>query len=823
MAAKTITQYQTTNPLGNAQVGDYFVGNRVPGNTGGLVYAPKVNMDPSPQLAGNLDLNGKNLNATTPTKLSYINNVTSDIQAQLNALTPIDYYNVKKYGVIGDGVTDDTAAIQALLTTVGASTKGGVIYFPSGTYLISSALAIPATGVGAVSIRGNGIGNTIIKRKSTYTSGDLLYITTSIVLSPLNYFSVQDITFQNTGATVTSGAAIHITARPYVALSAVEILDGYDCCLIDGNSTNVWIDKSIFMQTQLVAMNSGLTCTGGHQTNIIITNSLFSGQSAYLDTSMMTYGVYVGCSDGFQILNCFMSAKQGIRIDGGGGQSTLDVRVNNCIFDSCSVLGVNITGTASGGKLFTDISILDSHISPLYSTGFVTVGLQLTGNCDHITIANNTIGGTGGPGVILNQPATSYLGIAPRSIKIHNNDIYNVDLDASASGSAAIQLAANQHGVHLVGNFSGNMIDTGNIAPAGISLAGPNNDIVMVGNNFKKSATPVGYGLTVNSTNYPNLTVYGNCGADDYMNTIKAGVWNGTQVGVTYGGTGLTALPLVPAASIYSTWDANKNFSANSLIPALFSSPLVAGTTTLTVASAQFQQFTGSTTQTVKMPVASTMALGQTFIIENNSTGVLTVQTSSAAAIATINPSIRMVITCILASGTTSASWSWGSIPIGSDIVGSGAIVATASPNIATPAITGFTNASNAAAGVVGETMFVSVTSSAQTSTTLTNNAVMNITAGDWVIWGGIYIATATSVTLCIGNIYTVSATIPVPSTAATQCFSLAPGTGSQGTLTIPVANIKLSSTTPYYLNTAITFTGAITSFWGFIAARRVR
>ena len=44
-------------------------------------------------------------------------------------------YNVKSYGTIGDGTTDDTAAIQALLNV--ANTAGRVtIQFPAGTYLV---------------------------------------------------------------------------------------------------------------------------------------------------------------------------------------------------------------------------------------------------------------------------------------------------------------------------------------------------------------------------------------------------------------------------------------------------------------------------------------------------------------------------------------------------------------------------------------------------------------------------------------------------------------------------------------------------------------
>jgi polygalacturonase len=43
------------------------------------------------------------------------------------------FVNVKDFGAIGDGVTDDTAAIRAAADAVA---PGGTIYFPSGTYFV---------------------------------------------------------------------------------------------------------------------------------------------------------------------------------------------------------------------------------------------------------------------------------------------------------------------------------------------------------------------------------------------------------------------------------------------------------------------------------------------------------------------------------------------------------------------------------------------------------------------------------------------------------------------------------------------------------------
>lgn len=50
-----------------------------------------------------------------------------------------DWFNVLDDGAVGDGVMDDTAAIQATIDAAYAA-GGGVVYFPSGTYIVSGVL-----------------------------------------------------------------------------------------------------------------------------------------------------------------------------------------------------------------------------------------------------------------------------------------------------------------------------------------------------------------------------------------------------------------------------------------------------------------------------------------------------------------------------------------------------------------------------------------------------------------------------------------------------------------------------------------------------------
>ncbi len=48
-------------------------------------------------------------------------------------------YNVKDYGAVGDGITDDTVAIQLTINTC-FDEGGGIVYLPKGVYIISGAL-----------------------------------------------------------------------------------------------------------------------------------------------------------------------------------------------------------------------------------------------------------------------------------------------------------------------------------------------------------------------------------------------------------------------------------------------------------------------------------------------------------------------------------------------------------------------------------------------------------------------------------------------------------------------------------------------------------
>lgn len=156
--------------------------------------------------------------------------------------------------------------------------------------------------------------------------------------------------------------------------------------------------------------------------------------------------------------------------------------------------------------------------------------------------------------------------------------------------------------------------------------------------------------------------------------TISTPVLNGTSTG--------TGVATASTASTLALRDSNGNLSAANHIEGYTTTATAAGTTTFTVASNYEQFFTGSTTQTVILPVVSTLVLGQSFSITNNSTGVVTVQSSGANTILALGTNSTVIFTCILTTGTTAASWS------ANQVLGSNSFVTSETP-------TGSVNGSN--------------------------------------------------------------------------------------------------------------------------------
>jgi len=70
-------------------------------------------------------------------------------------------FDVKAYGARGNATADDTAAIRGAIAAADAA-KGGVVWFPRGTYRVTSTLVVPAATDREIQLAGEGRRNTHI-------------------------------------------------------------------------------------------------------------------------------------------------------------------------------------------------------------------------------------------------------------------------------------------------------------------------------------------------------------------------------------------------------------------------------------------------------------------------------------------------------------------------------------------------------------------------------------------------------------------------------------------------------------------------------------
>lgn len=133
--------------------------------------------------------------------------------------------------------------------------------------------------------------------------------------------------------------------------------------------------------------------------------------------------------------------------------------------------------------------------------------------------------------------------------------------------------------------------------------------------------------------------------------------------------------------------DANANAQINSIIENFATTATAVGTTTLTVSSPPLQQFTGSTTQTVALPNATTLLNGWQFMVFNRSTGIVTVKDNGGNTIQAMVGSTQAIFT-LASNGTANGTWdvSYTGAPAGSVTLRAGN--QTISSGVATVAVT---------------------------------------------------------------------------------------------------------------------------------------
>jgi len=232
------------------------------------------------------------------------------------------------------------------------------------------------------------------------------------------------------------------------------------------------------------------------------------------------------------------------------------------------------------------------------------------------------------------------------------NTTVSFTLTASVTGFQSFAVIGNGNTTYYAAtDASGNWeVGVGTYATSGPTLT---RTTILASSN---SGSAVTFSGTVNVfVTYPseksvNLDGSNNVSA---LGTVSSGIWQGTTVGVGYGGTGVTTSS---GANSVMLRDSNQNVAINRLNQANTSISAAGGTTALTAASSYSQTLNGTGNQTYTMPDATTLTTGVAFVFNNNATGTLTLQDYAAGPVGTIT-SGGAVELVLLSSGTVAGTW----------------------------------------------------------------------------------------------------------------------------------------------------------------------
>ena len=270
--------------------------------------------------------------------------VTQSLQSWMD-----QWASVKDFGATGDGVTDDTAAInRALYQLYCVQTNPQIrrsLYFPAGVYVINESIIIPPYAT----LVGEGRDNSIIQMQVGDDSALRAYVART------------GDSLQQTGANIGTNSAI---LPQYVTIQnmAFQTLDnGVDVFLVE-DATNCSFQNVGFMGPLTTAnLNTDIDNIAGVRfsstaslitTNILFDNCLFHGTSYGINTDVQVEGITVSNS-WFDTL--YQGIVLGVTPVNGGPTG---FRVVHNFFDNIYAQGIylgTISLNATGYNIFYDV------------------------------------------------------------------------------------------------------------------------------------------------------------------------------------------------------------------------------------------------------------------------------------------------------------------------------------------------------------------------------------------------------------------------------------------------------------------------------------
>jgi len=338
-----------------------------------------------------------------------------------------DWISVKDYGAMGDGVTDDTAAIQRAINDRWATQDFSCIRFPAGVYLVSNTIYVLPN----VSLIGEGSQATILKMFSAGSSTTCVISTadsigqtgTSIGLSNAvlpNNITIQGITIDTTQNSSIDGIKLQRSSE--VLISDLSVIGNWTTGQNPQMNSNVPMTNGISIETLGSLYLADVVKIRNYSANGFANGIYCNDVARYITI------------DVFDINNCF----RGVVFEANIATNTNGpryVRVTNGSFRNIDFYGLVVSssnpGIVSGNNTY-------DTVGNVYNSPPIFFGTS-SNNCSSI---NDTFSNINGNLIEIGNPISNII-ISPQKVSTAIQDVTPVGpvelLDNSTNMSTGIE------------------------------------------------------------------------------------------------------------------------------------------------------------------------------------------------------------------------------------------------------------------------------------------------------------------------------------------------------------------------------------------------
>lgn len=314
-------------------------------------------------------------------------------------------FNVKAYGALGDGSTDDTTAVQAAFTAAVAT--GGRVYFPTGTYLCTT-----ITVTGDVSVHGSGWASIVKLKNATNAYLFVLERPTSGAIKA----DFADLTLDGNAPNQTAGGIIDGRNVQQSTFDQIHFRSAWDVCLWLRNRA----DGSGYGHHNRVTrcLFDGLSDTSGANQQGIRLQSSDENYIAFCDfenwgglaatpgsepyaikdwsgLQKILSNVFVGGQEAIRLQDCSATRVIGNTFDGNGRAGVHVSGSKNVVLGNLFSDGSGATGaTGSWAQLEIDNSssaVVVSNIFTVQSTGIVRNAVREYGSSSNKSLISDNV------------------------------------------------------------------------------------------------------------------------------------------------------------------------------------------------------------------------------------------------------------------------------------------------------------------------------------------------------------------------------------------------------------------------------------------------